>query len=947
MRACVRINRAIVWAAFMLLTMPIFAQGARTGSRYEEARTGGDEEVRTGSGYEEASWTGGGYEDEETNEPIRVKNAVSSPINYVAQDSAILLGNGTAMLHGNSNVKYEEMDLTADYIRCKMDSNTVFASGVYDTLSREWKGRPVFKDKKDEYESHEMTYNLKTQKGIIRNVTTQQGEGYIVADRTKKREDNVMMMAGGKYTTCDKHDHPHFYLHMTKAKVKPGEYIAAGPAYMVVGEVPVPLAIPFGYFPFTNSYSSGLIMPTFGDDYSRGLYLRGIGYYFALNDYVDLEITGDIYTRGTWAVYARSNYIKRYRFHGSININYRTDVTGEKDMPDYQKATNLQIQWTHQQDQKANPYSTFSASVNFSTSGYNRSNINSYYNGQLNSQNTKSSSISYTQRFPDSPWSISLSALISQQTRDSTMTLTLPDLAVTMGSVYPFKRKVKVGKDRWYEKIKMTYNMNGKIAANNIKESRLLHSDFLKDWQTGMRHTASMNASWTLFKYLSVTPSVNLTDRMYFMRTDQRWDDETQALARDTTTGFYNVFDFNVGISLSTKIYGFFTPIRKLFPKGRVEKFRHVLTPSVSFSYHPDFGSSFWGYYGSYDQPVYDGTDPETGRRIQKLDDEGNPVYQHQTYSRYAGALYGNAGQGQVANLSFSLGNNLEMKLRNDKDTTGKEPYKVYSILDAVNITGGYNFAADSMNWNKFGLQVRIKVPKVNYTINLATTFDPYMYELNALGKPVQTNKQYWSNGKFPRWSGTNFSISYTFNPQVIQKWFKKDKKTPDPQPVDDENNMEDITMNEDGSVSNAKLKRNEEKHTTRSQAGYIKTEIPWSLTVSYTMRYAEDKTKFDYENMVYPFRLTQNISLSGSIGFGNGWKISTSTSYDISNKKWSYTNFNVSRDLHCWNMTASFVPFGPYKSYTFHIGVNASMLKDLKYDKTSTDSTNKTVSWW
>ena len=307
----------------MLLTMPIFAQEARTGSGYEEvrtgsgyeeARTGGYEEARTGSGYEEASWTGGGYEDEEMNEPIRVKNAVSSPINYVAQDSAILLGNGTAMLHGNSNVKYEEMDLTADYIRCKMDSNTVFASGVYDTLSREWKGRPVFKDKKDEYESHEMTYNLKTQKGIIRNVTTQQGEGYIVADRTKKREDNVMMMAGGKYTTCDKHDHPHFYLHMTKAKVKPGEYIAAGPAYMVVGEVPVPLAIPFGYFPFTNSYSSGLIMPTFGDDYSRGLYLRGIGYYFALNDYVDLEITGDIYTRGTWAVYARSNYIKRYRF---------------------------------------------------------------------------------------------------------------------------------------------------------------------------------------------------------------------------------------------------------------------------------------------------------------------------------------------------------------------------------------------------------------------------------------------------------------------------------------------------------------------------------------------------------------------------------------------------------------------------------------------------------
>lgn len=923
MRAYVRENRVLMLATIALLMFVLFVP-------VRAQSVASDEEP----------------EGEDMYEPIKVKNAVESPIEYVAQDSAILLGNGTAMLHGKGNVKYDEMDLSADYIRCKMDSNTVYAAGVYDTIREEWKGRPVFKDKKDQYESHEMTYNLKTQKGIIRNVTTQQGEGYIVANKTKKQEGNIMMMAGGKYTTCDKHDHPHFYLHMTKAKVKPGDYIAAGPAYMVIGEVPVPLAIPFGYFPFTNSYSSGLIMPTFGDDYTRGLYLRGIGYYFALNDYIDLEITGDIYTRGTWAVYARSHYVKRYRFSGNININYRTDITGEKDMPGYVKATNMQIQWTHQQDAKANPYCSFSASVNFSTSGYNRSNINSYYNGQLNSQNTKSSSISYTQRFPESPWSISLSALVSQQTRDSTMTLTLPDLSINMGSVYPFKRKVKVGKEKWYEKIKLLYNMNGKIAANNIKESKLLHSNFLKDWQTGMRHNASMSASWTVLKYLSITPSVNMTDRMYFLRTDQHWDDETQALARDTTTGFYNVFDFNVGVSLSTKIYGFFTPIRKLFPKGRVEKFRHVITPSVSFNYHPDFGKSGWGYYGSYDQPVYDGTDPETGRRIQKLDEAGNPVFQHQTYSRFAGALYGNAGQGQVANLGFSIGNNLEVKYRNDKDTTGKEPYKIFSIFDAVNLTGGYNFAADSMNWNKFGLQVRFKLPKVNYTINMSTTFDPYMYELNALGRPVQTNKQYWHHGKFPRWSGTNFSLSYTFNPDVIKKWFKKDKKAVPP-PSTEDVNLEDMTMNDDGTMSNAKLNRNEEKSKPNSQGGYIKTEIPWSLTASYTMRYAEDKSKFDYENMVYPFRLTHNISLSGSIGFGHGWKISTSTSYDITSKKWSYTNFNVSRDLHCWNMTASFVPFGPYKSYTFHIGVNASMLKDLKYDKTSTDSTNKTVDWW
>lgn len=878
---------------------------------------------------------------------IRISNAIDAPVAYTAHDSCVLMGNGVATLHGQSNVKYQDMDLTAEYIRCNMDSNTVFASGVYDTIAEEWKGQPVFKDKQDSYDSEEMTYNLKSKRGFIRNVTTKQGEGYITADKTKKQEDNTMMMAGGRYTTCDHHDHPHFYLRMTKAKVKPGDYIATGPAYLVVGEVPVPLAIPFGFFPITNSYTSGLIMPTFGDDYERGLYLRGIGYYFALCDYADLEITGDIYTKGTWAVYAKSKYIKRYKFNGNISINYRSDVIGEKDMPGYSKSNNLQIQWTHQQDTKANPYSSFSASVNFSTSGYNRSNINSYYNGQLNSENTKSSSISYTQRFPDSPWSISLSALISQQTKDSTMTMTLPDLSISMGSIYPFKRKVKVGKEKWYEKIKLSYTMNGKIAVSNIKESKVLHSDFLRDWQTGMKHSAKLDASWTVAKYLNINPSISMTDRMYFQRETRRWDEESQQMASDTTSGFYNVFDFNVGLTLSTKLYGFYTPSKKLFPKSKVEKFRHVFTPSIGFNYHPDFGKSFWGYYGSYEQTVYEGVDPNTGLKIPKLDEAGQPIHQEVIYSRFQKGPYGNASRGMAAALTFNLGNNIEMKVRNDKDTTGNEPFKVYSIIDALNITGGYNFAADSMNWQRFGLNIRLKLPVINYTLNLSTEFDPYMYQLNALGKPVQTNKQYWNNGMFPRWTGTNFSLSYTFNRQVFEKWFKKKDKRPAGDKSGDitDQNMDDMSMNADGSMSNAKL--NNDKHKEKVKDGYVRTEIPWNLTISYSFRYAEDRSNFDYDKMVYPFKVTQNISLNGSIGFGQGWKLSATTSFDITNKKWSYTNFNVSRDLHCWNMTASFVPFGPYKSYTFHIGVNASMLADLKYDKSSTDSTNKKVIWW
>ena len=874
---------------------------------------------------------------------------LEAPINYTASDSAVLFGDGSAVLHGNGDLKYKEMELTGEYIRIRMDSSLIYARGVRDTIEDEVVGAPVFKDGKDSYESQELTYNLKTQKGFIREVVTEQGEGYIVADKTKKISKDEMIMAGGRYTTCDDHEHPHFYLKMTKAKVKPGDFIATGPAYLVVGEVPLPLAIPFGFFPFTAKYSSGLIMPNFGDDYSRGLYMRGIGYYFAINDYFDLELTGDIYTKGTWAVYATSHYVKRYKFSGNLNVNYRWDVTGEKGVPGYNVAKNLRVQWTHQQDAKANPYSTFSASVNFSTSGYNRSNINSYYNGQLNSENTKSSSISYTQRFPDSPWSLSLSAMISQQTRDSTMSLTLPDLSVTMSSIYPFKRKVKVGKDKWYEKIKMSYSGNARISINNVKEDYLFHSNFLRDWKTGIKHSIPISASWTLFKYLSVTPSISMTDRMYFQRENQSWDEETQALKRDTTSGFYNVFDFNVGVSLSTKLYGFYTPSKKLFPKSKVAAFRHVFTPSLSFNYRPDFGSSVWKYYGTYDEPVYyrDSLDA-AGRKVQQLDEMGNPMFVTQQYSHYQNAMYGTASTGMQAALSFSLGNNLEMKIKNDQDSTGKNPYKVVSLIDAFNISGGYNFAADSLNWSNFSVNLRIKIPKVNYTINLSTQLDPYMYELNALGRPVRMNKQYWSHGMFPRWTGTSTSFSYTLSNEKIKSWIEKGRakregKQAPPPTENEDGNMEPIQTLDNGQEINAKRRGREDSNT---QDGYVKTEIPWSISASYTVSYRPGST-FDYDKMRYKFEFVQNLSFSGNIGLGKGWKASASTSIDLKAKKFSYTNFTVSRDLHCWSMSASFVPFGPYKSYSFHIGVNASMLADLKYDKSSADATNRHVDWW
>lgn len=878
--------------------------------------------------------------------PVRISNQLDAKIDYAATDSFVMLGNGTAMLHGGGDMSYKTINLTADFVRMKMDSATLYAAGVYDSIDEEWTGRPVFKEGESSYECYELSYGLKSKKAYIRHVVAEQDEGYIIADKAKKTGDDELMMADGKYTTCDDHEHPHFYLNITKGKVKPGEYVASGPAYLVVGDVPLPLAIPFGFFPFTSTYSSGLIMPSFGDDQRRGLYLRGLGYYFALCDYADLEVTGDIYTKGTWSVAARSRYVKRYKFSGSISANYRSDVEGEKGMPDYSKAKNFSLQWTHTQDTKANPYSSFSASVNFSTSGYNRSNINSYYNAALNSENTKQSTINYTQRFPDSPWSLSMNASLSQRTKDSTVSLTLPNLNVTMSQIYPFKRKNKTGKDKWYEKIAMRYTANGLISIANCKEDYLFHSNFLRDWKASVKHSIPINASFTAFKYLNISPSINYNERWYFQRVDQSWDDMQNEIVRDTTNGFYRVWDLSMSLSMSTKLYGFFIPSRKLFPNSKVDRFRHVFTPSISLNYTPDCESIRekinHNYYGFYEKPV--------------TYTDGTVGYETVQYNRFNG--YETPGRGNTGSLSFSLGNNLEMKVLNEKDTTGKNPTKIISLIDNLAITGGYNFMADSMNWSNFGVSLRIKLP-FNYTLNLSGQFDPYLYGINEAGRPVRTNRRCWQEGKFLHFKGTSTSFSYTFNNQVFRKWFKLDEKKEsekfdpgwdmDDPFATDPNTGELIT---DEQREQAKLQEKEWKKSHRGDnsasddGDWEFAEIPWSLTLNYNIRYGESNV-FDYEKMNYKMRFTHNLSANISLGLGRGWKASTSLSYDFAAKKLSNATINVTRDLHCWTMTASFVPFGPYKSYTFHIGVNASMLSDLKYDTSSADATNNHVNWW
>ena len=853
------------------------------------------------------------------------KNAIDAPIHYKANDSIVFYGSGNGFLYGEGNVRYEQarpIELKADLIQMNMDSNTVYATGRLDSLGKPV-GLPVFKDNTDEYSSKELAYNFETRKGFIKGGITQQGEGYIVADKTKKMNEDEMCMQGGKYTTCDHHDHPHFYLQLTKAKVKPGSYIAAGPAYLVMEDVPLPLVIPFGFFPFTSSYSSGIIMPSYGDEMERGLFLKNGGYYFAINDYLDLEVTGEIYTKGTWGLQLGSTYTKRYKFNGNFRASYREDVYGEKDLPGYSKYNNFKVAWTHRQDPKASQYSSLSASVDFTTSGYNQSNVNNYYNPAEQSKNITSSSVNYTQRFPESPWSLSVNALVSQRSQDSTISLSLPNITVAMSRIYPFKRKEAVGKERFYEKIALSYNMT---FANSItaKENKLMTSSFTKDWKNAIDHKIPITASFNLFKYLTISPSINLRDRMYFNKVNRSWNKQQQEEQLDTMSGFFNVYDFNVGVSMQTKLYGFYTPNRKLFG-DKIDRIRHVMTPSVSFNYHPDFGDDMWNFYNSYEKIIVDKND------INKI------TQQTVTYSPYSNGMYGVPGQGMVGAISWSLGNNVEMKVKDQKksDEVGTTQYKKVSLIDNFTVSGGYNFAADSMKLQNFNAQLRIKLTK-SFSLNLNGAFDPYKFGLNEYGKPVRVNQL----RDFPRFQGTGTSFQYTFNNDTFKK---KDKTKPtNDENQDEENSGVDFNLDQPSNIDKEKAEANSEK-TTNSD-GYVKPAVTWSFTFNYSVRWGISN-QFDYDMMDYKREWNHNLSFSGNLNPTPKWKLNYTGSFDLTALEITQMTLSIVRDLHCWRLSASVSPFGRYKSYMVTVGVNASMLQDLKYEKRSDNSRN--VLWF
>ena len=858
-------------------------------------------------------------------------NGINSPVQYEASDSLVYNAKSkTALLYGQSKVKYENMDLEAEKIHMSLDSSLVHATGTRDTTDSTGHtlvGTPVFSMGQDKYESDTMAFNFKTKKGLISKVYTQQEDGFLQSEISKRSANGDVYLQHGRYTTCDK-KHPDFYIALSRGKVRPGKDVTFGPAYLVVADVPLPLAIPYGFFPFTKSYSSGFIMPTYGDESARGFYLRDGGYYFAINDKWDLKLLGEIYTKGSWGLSAASNYNKRYRYSGSFFLSYQNTKTGDKNMPDYSEQKSFKVQWSHRQDAKANPYSSLSASVNFATSSYERNNLNSLYNPQTLSQSTRTSSVSWSTTFSSIGLSLSSTANLSQNMRDSTLSVTLPDLNISLSRFYPFKRKHAAGDERWYEKISMSYT--GQISNRiDTKEDKFLKSNLIKDWRNGWNHSIPISGNFTLFNYINVSPSFNFQDRMYTHKVMRSWDDTTQKEMCDTIYGFNNVYNYNMSISASTKLYGFFTPSRKIFG-DKIQTIRHVITPSVSFSYAPDFGQGRYGYYKTYQKTNADGS-------VDLVE-----------YSPYEGQLYGVPGKGKTGNISFDIANNVEMKIKSDKDSTG---IRKLSIIDELGLAMSYNLATDYHPLSDLTMRVRLKWWK-NYTFNMTAVFASYAYELDKNGKPYVGNRTLWGMGKFGRFQGTSQNFSFTLTPEKLKKWFgggddEEDKKKK--RNKDEEDGVDtDIESNVDDTMVEGQrgAKKSGGGKAETDADGYMRFNMPWSLTFGYGITMRENTSgKFNTKSMRYPYKFSQNLNFSGNLRLSDGWNISFSSGYDFDQHKMSMTTASLQRDLHCFNMSCSVV-LAPYTSYNFSFRCNAATLTDaLKYDKRSGYS--NAVQWY
>lgn len=800
------------------------------------------------------------------------KNAITDVIKYKAKDSIVVEPNTKkAFIYNNGSVDYQDLNLKADDIFVDFDKQILYAQGAPDTSGR-IKGKPIFKQGESEYNANKIVYNINTQKGIITGVITQEGDGFLHGDKVKKMNDSVMYLNSGRFTTCN-HAEPHFAIEFSKSKLITNDKIVTGPAYLSISDVPTPLVLPFAFFPFTKGRTSGVIIPSYGWANNRGFYLRGGGYYFAINDYVDLLLTGDIYTNLSWAINPKSNYYKRYKYKGSLDLRYERTKLGIKETDSYSEFGDFKLAWNHQQDPKANPNSRFSANVNLVSRNYSKwtSNTNDYFNSTTNS------SIAYSTTL-GSYFNFSANLGESYNINTRLIELKLPSISLSSSQFYPFRRKNPKGSYKWYENISMSYIMN---ASNNIAtfDSLLLTADVFKAMKNGISHSVPISSSVKVLKYFNWTNKITYNERWHWSTIRKELDPITNTPVVDTVTGFRANRDATFNSTLNTRLYGMFN-----FKKGFVKAIRHVVKPSLSFNFRPDFGNPNLGFWQSY-------TDT---------------LGMEQRYSIFEQSLYGGPSYGKTGNVGFSISNNLEMKVASKNDTLS-DTRKIILIED-LTLGMSYDMAKDSLNWSSLTVTGRTTLFK-SLVVNYSGYFIPYVLD----DEGNMTNQFLWEkeNRLFKRKNSQwNMQLNWTLNSNTFKD--NVDAKT------------------EQSAIPTEAMLQSPFNNPNQMLGSVVDFSVPWNLSVAYTLSFI---SQYYAMLMGYETDVVQTVSVRGDLNLTKNWKIAFTTGFDFETKKMSYTSIDIYRDLHCWEMRFNWVPFGYYKSWNFTINVKAGMLQDLKYN--------------
>ena len=794
-----------------------------------------------------------------TTDSIQIQNNFfDDEIKQFAEDSLKLSIDGKkAFLYGNAKIEYQKTTITASYIEIDRDKNTIYASFTTDSAKNKI-GIPVFTEENESFKAEEMTYNFKTKKCSVKKITTKEGEGYILGKTVKKVSDDVFYLHKGDYTTCDA-EKPHFSIRANKIKIIPGKKIITGPAYLTFFRIPTPLIFPFGYFPNNDKKSSGLIIPSYGESANMGFFLKDGGYYLTVSEKMDLSLKSDIYTQGSWNLKSLLRYNNRYKYSGNLNLSYGNMKNSYVGFPDYSEKKDFNIKWSHKQDQKANPSLTFSANVEAGSSTYHRNNS---YDDNEYLKNTMSSNINLSKSWSDGFFNnLNLSLRHSQNTSNKNISLTLPDVSLNSKRVYPLKLIGNSAKTQWYDKISIQYGMNTKNTISTT-DSLLFTKNSLSKFRNGMTHNIPISSSIKVLKYFTLTPSFNLTERWYLNRIEKTWNSNDSTLTTDTISKFTRAHDYNLSTGLNTKIYGLVE-----FKKSKIAGIRHVMSPNISFTYNPDFSDEKYDYY-----------------KTVQINENGET----QNYSIMENGIYGSPSNRESGTINFSLGNILDMKIRNNKDTV--ETFKKIKLIESLGISSSYNIFSDSLNFSNIRLNARTRLLNI-LDITFSSDYDPYVTNTDRTNRINQFELS--TNKRLARLKSFTTSIGLSIN----DKSFSADK---------DEN-------------------KDEKKEEDENRDFYA---IPWDLSANYSLTY--DKG----HNIATFADTTQSLTFSGNLKITKNWKIGFRSGYDFDEKELTYSSVDIYRDLHCWEMLFHWIPLGYHQSYTLTIRVKAAALRDLKYEK-------------